>query len=759
MTRPESQSCRASDRGDDAGWAPPFILETLRAGRRRLARLAVRWLALFTLTFTAGAAESAWWRWDATTLTNSDPPISIQRAWAPSPIPRRPVILLLGSLPANSLPDWSTNLVREGFMLAAFTAAHPPDKDPSRRAQWLMFDERFAHSYALGGARTPADASRVIDHLAGLPEVDSDRIGWMGSSTTGIFGLAVAVREPRLKALVGFVATGAYERWLDTWKPNGLWRSGEAGLWPETRSLLSTADPIHSVSNLFPKAVILINGGADKVVDPASTRAFVDAALPFYTQDPERFRFVLYDGLGHNLPADVVRLYTEHWFRLYLHPVHPPPPPPKASASIEESARRTAVTAAPHEQAVGALAAQPKPQPIELICVDPEATGYGTFQSHNQKVVWNRRGFFMTHIRSRNDAYTAQAWRLSHSADAGRAFRTLHSETNATNPPLIESDAADNLYVVRPDFVDGHAYLYRFLSSEDYATPHITRIPGGAAGKYSMVLDEPRRQLAFFSHNNSFHRIGLDGSVLSSITLFRRGESAILQYPLCHLDEFGVLHAAWTSQKHGVYLYWDIHYLQSRDGGLTWGRMDGNRVTVPVAADESGDSDRITLDDEFDSHTWLASLLAQGGKAHFLYLAQTNPPRQHYVRYDLKTARREVDRHPEFTAQQLSLRGLDGFFTRSTAGPSPPLFCVSRDATSPRLACLMSDDNGSTWKDHAVSEPLTNPYAIGGCRTVTSDGWIIGSFTDQIAPTTDPGGGSKVYFFRIRAFPQLERFP
>jgi hypothetical protein len=50
-----------------------------------------------------------------------------------------------------------------------------------------------------------------------------------------------------------------------------------------------------------------------------------------------------------------------------------------------------------------------------------------------------------------------------------------------------------------------------------------------------------------------------------------------------------------------------------------------------------------------------------------------------------------------------------------------------------------------------VSDLVSNPYAIGGCREVTADGWIIGSFTEQIAPTTDSGGGSKVYFFRIRA--------
>src|SRR5215510_353313 len=87
---------------------------------------------------------------------------------------------------------------------------------------------------------------------------------------------------------------------------------------------------------------------------------------------------------------------------------------------------------------------------IELTCVDPAATGYGTFQSHNQKVVSNRRGIFMTHIRTRNEAYTAQQWRLSWSRDGGRNFETLHEATHPTNPPVLETDDADNLYLVRP---------------------------------------------------------------------------------------------------------------------------------------------------------------------------------------------------------------------------------------------------------------------------------------------------------------------
>ena len=198
--------------------------------------------------------------------------------------------------------------------------------------------------------------------------------------------------------------------------------------------------------------------------------------------------------------------------------------------------------------------------------------------------------------------------------------------------------------------------------------------------------------------------------------------------------------------KHGVYLYWDIHYMQSPNGGQAWRRMNGTPVNLPVVADDGGEADRITLDDEFECHTWLASFLVKDGKSHFLYLAQTNPPRQHYVRYDLATAKRDRDVQPEFKGDRLSLRGLDGFFASRAREPRSPLYCVGRDAGSNRLVCLVSDDNGNTWRDHAVSDVVINPYAIGGCREATADGWIIGSFTDQT-----PEGGGKVYFFRIPA--------
>jgi hypothetical protein len=188
-------------------------------------------------------------------------------------------------------------------------------------------------------------------------------------------------------------------------------------------------------------------------------------------------------------------------------------------------------------------------------------------------------------------------------------------------------------------------------------------------------------------------------------------------------------------------MYWDIHHLLSRDGGVSWQKLDGTLLTPPVVADDSGPTDRLTLDDEFEVHTWLSSFLAKDGKLHFFYEAQATPAREHYLRYDIRSGRREVDRAPEFRGSTISLLGLDGFVAARCTLANGPLYCVS--TSGGRIACLASDDNGDTWYDYAVSERPFVAYAIGGCRELTADGYLIGSFTES--------GTAQVHFLTIRA--------
>ena len=305
------------------------------------------------LILIACAAHAAEVKFEIITLKEGGPEATIQMAYKPETIERRPVILMLGSLDGK-LPDWSADLVNEGYMLAAFTVAHPPDPDPERRPQWLYFDERFAHSYPLGGYRAQGDSRRVVDYLNTRKDVNPAKIGWLGSSSTGIPGLSVVTQGPRLAAIVAFVSTGAYRQWLESWQTNKLWKGKTDKLWPETEELLKKYDPILHVGKMFPTAVLMVSGGADLVVDPKTARSFVEAAKPYYKADPERLRLVIYDGFGHNLPRDIIKMYAEHWFHLYMHQTNDPPPPPDWVKDLRESITKTQINSAEHKDVTGA---------------------------------------------------------------------------------------------------------------------------------------------------------------------------------------------------------------------------------------------------------------------------------------------------------------------------------------------------------------------------------------------------------------------
>ena len=101
-----------------------------------------------------------------------------------------------------------------------------------------------------------------------------------------------------------------------------------------------------------------------------------------------------------------------------------------------------------------------KPPPlseIDVSLVDGDAIAFATFQSHNQKVVSNQHGIFLTYLRGANKEYLAQTWRLSHTPDQGQTFTTLFEATHPTNPPLLETDQGGQLFLIRPDFVDQSA--------------------------------------------------------------------------------------------------------------------------------------------------------------------------------------------------------------------------------------------------------------------------------------------------------------
>lgn len=290
-------------------------------------------------------------KYEKVVLKEEGTSMTLNIAWMPV-LEKHPAILMLGSIKEGETPPWSKDLVSEGYMLVAFTVEYPPDPDPGRRPVWLFFDQRFAHMYTLLGKRCIHDTERVIEYLAKRGDVDTAKIGWLGSSTTGIPALAVATQGPRLAAIVVFVSTGSYTAWFETWQTNQLWRGTTPELWPETLELLKEYDPILHVDRMYPTALLMVNGGLDTVVDPEPVRSFVGAARPYYEKEPERLRLVIYEGFGHNLPIDIIKMYAEHWFHLYMSPEKEESGTIQQTKDLRESVIKTQINPTSHEELI-----------------------------------------------------------------------------------------------------------------------------------------------------------------------------------------------------------------------------------------------------------------------------------------------------------------------------------------------------------------------------------------------------------------------
>ena len=99
--------------------------------------------------------------------------------------------------------------------------------------------------------------------------------------------------------------------------------------------------------------------------------------------------------------------------------------------------------------------------------IDDDATGYGTFQSHNQKVLQIDAGIFTSHLTDGDP--NPRIFRISRSIDGGKSFSTvfefLGSQDNP-NPPPLETDG-ENIYIFRADMHEYDLWM-GVLSPPDY---------------------------------------------------------------------------------------------------------------------------------------------------------------------------------------------------------------------------------------------------------------------------------------------------
>jgi dienelactone hydrolase len=158
----------------------------------------------------------------------------------------------------------------------------------------------------------------VLDYLATVPDVDPGRIGVTGASTNGFIALE-AVADARVAAAAAIAACGDYHRFLHL---SNLAMNGKPlDLDPTYERTLREQEPVRHPARFAHAAVLMVNGTEDHSVPAACALPTARRFRAAFARAgrPERFRFVLVEGAGHDVAAQA-RYEVLAWFRRWLLP-------------------------------------------------------------------------------------------------------------------------------------------------------------------------------------------------------------------------------------------------------------------------------------------------------------------------------------------------------------------------------------------------------------------------------------------------------
>jgi dienelactone hydrolase len=132
------------------------------------------------------------------------------------------VIAWTSTTPDYTEPEhwWGTYLVRNGFVVLtswAFIKNYRDSTDFNSNVNEKVY-ERFGHWLPM--AKMVHDVHREVKYLQSLPQVDADRIGFIGFSLSAKTAVYVAAFCPDIKATVSIdphIAINGSTNWYDTW--------------------------------------------------------------------------------------------------------------------------------------------------------------------------------------------------------------------------------------------------------------------------------------------------------------------------------------------------------------------------------------------------------------------------------------------------------------------------------------------------------------------------------------------------------------
>ncbi len=179
-------------------------------------------------------------------------------------VAKRPAVLLQygsgGNKNTNYIVALGRQFIAHGFIVLTIDAPGRGERKTkdSKSPDWILTNEGREVFLQYCG-----DYSRAVDYLVSRPDVDRDRISYVGISWGAITGITFVAHDPRVKAMASVVAGGNFLRLAGVLaKPDG-----------EGNDAPISIDPVHHVAQITPRPLLLLNVTRDQLVP----RPFADA--------------------------------------------------------------------------------------------------------------------------------------------------------------------------------------------------------------------------------------------------------------------------------------------------------------------------------------------------------------------------------------------------------------------------------------------------------------------------------------------------
>ena len=218
----------------------------------------------------------------------------------------KPVVVLhgLGSSKQWTLPTLYA-LATAGFDAVALDLFLHGERPEAETREQMLSDQFVAALYSII-YETAADVPILCEELG----VDVEQAGLLGISAGGFAAHAVAVANPRCRALVAAISSPDWLRIDPSRVPDPNTPAGMQ---------LEAASPVNSPERYAPLPVCLLNVDTDDVVSPIGSKRLYERLTPIYEHEgiPKRLKMVLYPDGGHVFTDDMLTKTVE-WFLRYV---------------------------------------------------------------------------------------------------------------------------------------------------------------------------------------------------------------------------------------------------------------------------------------------------------------------------------------------------------------------------------------------------------------------------------------------------------